>query len=222
MDARVAGILALEANRLLQPRAWAALEDQPGQGTRQWRPVWVLPGDGAGDGGEHEGTSDRASARGRSSAARGGDRSLSAPRFAASWQPPPPGPPSRSRSRSESTARGASGAASLPLSGRVRAQCLALVACLAARHPKALASHWALLLPDGPAPPSAPQPPLAARWLTAATAAAATILHTPASAAPGPPPLLLLLEWAEEGRVRAQAAAALAAMLSTGKDSGMA
>ena len=35
--------------------------------------------------------------------------------------------------------------------------------------------------------------------------------------APGPPPLLLLAEWARDGRVRAAAASALAAMLATGE-----
>lgn len=117
MDARVAGILALEANRLLQPLAWAAVEESEqgpaGQGPKkQWRPVWVLSGEGEGAG--------HAEAA-RAAGGGGGDRSLSAPRFASPQLPP--GHHSRSRNRSESTARGASfsaaAAASLPLSGRL-------------------------------------------------------------------------------------------------------
>ncbi len=192
VDPRVAGILALEVNRLLQPSAWQPLEE--GAAGKEWRPVWaVVAGDEAGW--EQE---DGEGARGRS--ARGQDRSRP-PYHSSSSR-------SRSRSRSESTARGLSSpssaaATSLPVSSRVRVQCLAVVACLAAHYPKALASHWALLLPDGPAPTRQPRP-------------RSTVSTGPPSSAPGPPPLLLLVEWAEEGRVRAQAAAALAAIVSTG------
>lgn len=138
VDARVAGILALEANRLLQPRTWQPLPASAGTDEKGWRPIWALACEEArteeGGGG--------ASSRRRSSSTRGDE---AGPRI---------GSTSRSHSRSESAAAAhgasSSAAASLCMSARIRAQCLAVMKCLATHHPKALASHWALLVPDGP------------------------------------------------------------------------